>query len=57
MLVADPQDLLLKEEISRSSTEEYEVLTTSEIAEWMKPIAEYLDTGKLPDDKNKANKI
>ena len=37
--------------------EKDEVLTTSEIAEWMKPIAEYLDTGKLPYDKNKVNKI
>ena len=44
------QHLLLKEEITKPSTEENEVLTTSEIAEWIKPIAEYLDTGKLADD-------
>ena len=51
------QNLFLKEEIVKPSTKENEVLTTYEIAEWIKPIAEYLETGKLPDDKNKAKKI
>ena len=51
------QHLLLKEEITKPSTEKNEVLTTSEIAEWIKPITEYLKIGKLPDDRNKAKKI
>ena len=36
------QHLLLKEEIAKPSTEENEVLTTSKIAEWIKPIANTL---------------
>ena len=51
------QSLTLKEEITKPSTEEMEVLTTSEIAEWIKPIAEYLESGKLPDDRNQAKKV
>ena len=51
------QNLLLKEEIIKPSMKENEVLTTCEIAEWIKPITEYLETGKLPIDRNQAKKI
>ena len=51
------QHQLLKEEITKPSTEENKVLTTPKIAEWIKPIAEYLEIGKLPDDRNKEKKI
>ena len=37
--------------------EENQVLTTGEIVEWIKPIAEYLEIGKLPDNRNQAKKI
>ena len=41
----------------KPSIEKNEVLTAYEITEWIKPIAEYLDSGNLYDDKNQAKKI
>ena len=51
------QKLKLKEELISPSIEENEMLSTFEIAEWMKPIAEYLNLGKLTEDKDQARKI
>ena len=51
------QNLKLKKELSNPSIEENEVLATCEIAESMKPITEYLNSGRLPDDKGQAKKI
>ena len=51
------QNLNLKEELIKPSIEENEVLTICEVVEWMRPIAEYLDLEKFPDDKNQAKKI
>ena len=51
------QNLSLKEELGKPSIEGNEVLTTSEIVEWIKPIAEYINSEALPDDKIQAKKI
>lgn len=44
-------------ELNKPSTEEMEVMNTQEVADWMKPIIEYLGQGILPLNKLKALKI
>lgn len=39
------------------SFKEFKVLSTEKIAEWMKPIVQYLEGGILPDDKFQAMKL
>ena len=51
------QELELTEKLTKLSIEEEEVMNTQEIAEWMKPIIQYLKYGTLPEDKLKARKL
>ena len=50
------QNLFLKEEIVKPSIEENEVLTTCEIAEWIKPIAEYLESYRTIGTRQRKSK-
>ena len=50
------QELELAEEITKPSIEE-EVMNIQDIAEWMKPIVQYLEHGTLPKDKLQAQKL
>ena len=45
------QELELTEELIKPSIEEEEVMNIQDIAEWMKPIVQYLEHGALPEDK------
>ena len=45
------QELELTEVLTRSSIEEEEIMSTQEMAEWMKPIIQYLEHDILPEDK------
>ena len=51
------QELELTEELAKPSIEEEEVMSIQEIAEWMKPIVQYLEHGTLPEDKLQAQKL
>ena len=45
------QELELTEELTKPSIKEEEVMNIQDIAEWMKPIVQYLEHGTLPEDK------
>ena len=51
------QSLKLKEELAHPTTEETKSFSIYEIVEWMRPIVDYLDSEKLPEDKDQARKI
>ena len=51
------QELELTEELVKPSIEEEEVMNIQDIAEWMKPIVQYLEHGTLPEDKLQARKL
>ena len=45
------RELELTEELAKPSIEEEEVMNIQNVAEWMKPIVQYLEHGILPEDK------
>ena len=51
------QELELTEELVKPSTKEEEVMNIQDIAEWMKPIIQYIEHGTLPEDKLQARKL
>ena len=51
------QELELTEELTKPSIEEEDVMNIQEIAEWMKPIIQYLEHGTLPEDRLQARKL
>ena len=51
------QELELTEELIKPSIKEEEVMNIQDIAEWMKPIVQYLEHDTLPEDKLQARKL